>query len=141
VDNWLWLIYGPAQLIERTPATGFAIGVLAIAVQAIRSSVRGDRISREWLRYPLILCGLLWLLFSLYELQMIAVGLGLATTRFRIDLIVLTPILYGVSAFAIMSLVGIGGVRAPARVDDDSPADSRTEGDPKDEEKNLGRRD
>lgn len=137
MENWLWLIYGPAQLIERSPTTGFAIGALALVAQAVRSTVRGDRLSREWLRYPLVLCGLLWLLFSLYELQMIAVGLGLATTRLRLDLIVLTPILYGVSVFGIMSLLGVGGGSTPTRVDDGGDADGPAEVNSTTDDKNV----
>lgn len=138
MDNWLWLIYGPAQLVERAPAAGFAIGVIALVVQAIRSASRGDRLSRDWLRYPLVLGGLLWLLFTLYELQMIGVGLGLSTTRFRIDLIVLTPILYGVSAFAFMSLLGFGGPAAPAPAD--NPTDSTSEQNSRPDENRRGER-
>ncbi len=138
MDNWLWLIYGPAQLIERAPAAGFAIGVIALAAQAIRSALRGDRVSREWLRYPLVLGGLLWLLFTLYELQMIGVGLGLATTRVRLDLIVLTPILYGISAFALMSLFGFGGAASTATVD--NPTENSPEQNSRPDENRRGER-
>ncbi len=126
MDNWIWLIYGPAQLVERAPSIGFAIGSCALGVQLVRSLANREHLSRQWLRYPLVLSGLLWLLFTLYELQMIAVGMGLATTRLRLDLIVLTPILYGLSAFGIASLFSRAGSRA-ARPEESPSHDAAAE--------------
>ena len=102
-----WLFFGPAKLIALAPYAGFGVGAALIAVQAARSVVTGIRLNRSWFRRPAVLAGLTWFIFNLYELQIAAVfekGQAAGQVLFRLDLTVITPILYVLSAYACYSL-------------------------------------
>ena len=99
-----WLFFGPSKLIAWHPYAGFIVGATLLAVAAACALQLSDRLDRQWFRQPAVLAGLLWLLFNLYELQVVAVFLGQGNqTRslVRIDLLVLTPILYTLTGLAI----------------------------------------
>jgi len=102
-----WLFFGPAKLIALAPYAGFGLGAALIALQAARSVLARNAFNRLWFRRPAVLAGLTWLIFNLYELQVAAV---FAQTQaadqvlLRLDLTVITPILYVLSAFAAYTL-------------------------------------
>ena len=102
-----WLFFGPAKLIALAPYAGFGLGAAFIALQALRTVLAQSPLNRLWFRRPAVLAGLTWLIFNLYELQVAAV---FAQTQavdhvlFRLDLTVITPILYVLSAFAVYTL-------------------------------------
>jgi len=103
-----WLFFGPAKLIAILPYAGFGLGATLIGVQVARSCLAGETINRLWFRRPAVLAGLTWLIFNLYELQVAAV---FANTQaggqvlFRLDLTVITPILYVLTAFAVFAMI------------------------------------
>jgi hypothetical protein len=98
-----WIFFGPAKLIALHPYAGFLIGVTLLAAAAARSVQLSRGFDRQWFRQPAVLAGLLWLLFNLYELQVVAVFSqqpDQGKSLFRIDLLVLAPILYTLTALA-----------------------------------------
>jgi hypothetical protein len=101
-----WLFFGPARLIALWPLAGVAIALLLLTIQ-LMLSVRGGRMpGLGYFREAPVLAGLLWLIFGLYERQVDAVRLlsGDPTPPFRIDLLVLAPILYVLTAAAVYSI-------------------------------------
>ncbi len=99
-----WIFFGPAKLIAWHPYAGFLIGGTLLSAAAARSVQLSRGFDRHWFRQPAVLAGLLWLLFNLYELQVVAVfsqQAGPGRSLFRIDLLVLAPILYTLSALAL----------------------------------------
>ncbi len=100
-----WLFFGPSQLIRLWPHAGLAIGLTLLAVQAGLSLRAGKPMDRRYFREAPVLAGLVWIIFGFYERQIDAVKLvtGDPTPLLRIDLLVLTPILYVLSVAAILS--------------------------------------
>jgi hypothetical protein len=104
-----WIFFGPATLVAAVPYAGFLIGGILLAGQAIHSlSRRGIGFGRAWFREPPVLAGLIWLIFNLYELQLAAVfteKLRTAEAPLRLDLLVVSPILYVLTGFAVYALI------------------------------------
>jgi hypothetical protein len=109
-----WIFFGPAKLIALWKYAGIAIGAALIALQLLFHWRVGKQFDRGFFREPTVFAGLLWIIFGFYELQVAAIlttaaaNAGTAKTvdqLFRVDLIVLVPILYMMSAFAAWSIV------------------------------------
>lgn len=101
-----WLFFGPAKLIALWPHTGLVIGAILLAIQAVLHLRAGRPLNRDFFREAPALAGLLWLIFGFYERQVTALKVlpGEAGTPFRIDLLVLTPILYVLTVAALLSI-------------------------------------
>jgi hypothetical protein len=99
-----WIFFGPALLLASLPYAGFAIAAMLIGAQAARTLVRSETLGQQWLRKAPVFTGLLWVIFNLYELQIIALTAANKVSTLRIDLMVLTPLLYVLTAFAVYSL-------------------------------------
>lgn len=109
-----WIFFGPAKLIALWPYAGLLLGVSLIAVQVL-FHLRGRKpFDRNFFREATVFAGLLWVLFGFYEMQVAAAmttaaaNAGTAkkvTELFRLDLVILVPILYLMSAFAVWSIV------------------------------------
>ena len=102
-----WLVFGPAKLIALLPYAGLGLGATLIGLQVARSWLAGAIINRLWFRRPAVLAGLVWLIFNLYELQVAAVFAKTQASGqvlFRLDLTIITPILYVLTAFAVVAL-------------------------------------
>jgi hypothetical protein len=110
MDILNWLFFGPSRLLAVWPYAGFAIAALLIGAQLLRTLANKDNsniaFNRQWFRKAPVFTGLLWVIFNLYEMQMKAVmpATEAAFSMARLDLIVLTPLLYVLSAFALYSL-------------------------------------
>jgi hypothetical protein len=109
-----WIFFGPAKLIAAWPYAGLLLGVLLIAVQVIFQIRRRAPFDRNFFREATVFAGLLWVLYGFYEMQVAAAMTTAAANAgtakrvselFRLDLIVLVPILYLMSAFAVGSIV------------------------------------
>jgi len=102
------ILYGPALLVQAMPLACFGIGGFFIAMQLGLWRLAGKRMGRrmEWqfFRMAPVFSGLLWIIFAMYELQMQAVT-KVAALTIRLDLLVLTPILYVFTLVALVSLV------------------------------------
>ena len=101
-----WVFFGPAKLLAIFPLAGVAIGAAMIGLQAILSWRKGALLQRNFFREAAVMAGLLWFIFNLYELQ---VGAILARSEsgstLRMDLIILIPILYAMTAAALLSAI------------------------------------
>ncbi len=103
-----WIFFGPAKLISHAPYAGLLISAALISVEVIRTLASGTGFSRAWFRRASVFTGLLWAIFNLYELQLAAVlgsALANAGVLLRLDLIVLTPILYVMTGVAVYGLL------------------------------------
>ena len=101
-----WIFFGPAKLILLFPYAGFLVGGTFLAGQAIQTMRLGGSFNRDWFRHSAALAGLVWMIFNLYELQVGAVfgkQQSSGTVLFRIDLTVIAPILYVLTAAAFFS--------------------------------------
>ena len=107
-----WVFFGPAKLIALWPHAGIAIAGALIAVQVALNLWAGDSFDKTFLRKSPVFAGLLWLIFGFYEMQIQAVMIinpanpaaSNNAPLFRMDLIILTPILYLLSAVAILAM-------------------------------------
>lgn len=105
-----WIFFGPAALIAYWPYAGIAIAIIFILTQAILTSRKSGAFDKKFLREAPVFAGLLWLIFGFYEMQMRAAMTSVSKSGevmnfFRIDLIILVPILYLMTAAAIYSAV------------------------------------
>jgi hypothetical protein len=102
-----WIFFGPARLLSVWQYAGFAIAAILIGAQALRSITANESVNRQWFRKAPVFAGLLWVIFNLYELQMAAVFQANASANqpIRLDLMVLVPLLYVLTAFAIVQIV------------------------------------
>ena len=105
-----WLFFGPALVIARWPTAGMVIAAIAIAMQLALTWRAGRRLDRYFFREAPVFAGLLWLIFGFYETQLLAVMARSGTVTaahplLRLDLIVLTPILYLLTAAAVYSVI------------------------------------
>ena len=103
-----WLFFGPAKISALWPYSGAVIAVTLIVLQAAVNLKAGRPFDKTFFRKAPVFAGLLWLIFGFYEMQIQA---ALAQpvesdlpTLLRLDLIVLSPILYLMSAMAMYSL-------------------------------------
>jgi hypothetical protein len=106
--EWLtWVLFGPAKLVAWQPYAAVGLGLVLIGVELLRWISEGQAASRDVFRRPGVFAGLLWCIFNFYELQLLAVfsASGQTNSLFRLDLIVLTPLLYALSAYAAFSWI------------------------------------
>ncbi len=113
MDIFEWLFFGPAKLIALWAYAGVAIAVGMIAMQAWLTWRARKPFDLRFFREAPVFAGLLWLIFTAFELQMSAIAAKTAGGFLRLDLIVLVPILYVMTAAAVLSLVK--QMRAPAK--------------------------
>ncbi len=108
-----WIFFGPAKLVAVWPYAGAAIAVALIATQAALNVRAAKPFGQQFFREAAVFAGFLWLIFGFYELQVAAAlttpaanaGKAKAVTElFRLDLVVLVPILYLLTAFAIWAI-------------------------------------
>jgi len=105
-----WIFFGPAVLIAYWPYAGAAIATMLIATQAILNLRKSSAFDKNFFREAPVFAGLLWLIFGFYEMQMRAAMVSVGkpnevTSFFRLDLIILVPILYLMTAAAVYSVV------------------------------------
>lgn len=101
-----WLLFGPSKLIAHWPYAGFVVGAFLIAFAAWRRWKAGSSFDIRFFRDPIVFAGVLWALFNAYERQTTAIAAqALGSGAFRMDLIVLIPILYVMSAAAVATLL------------------------------------
>ena len=99
-----WLFFGPAKLIAIWTYAGIAIAAALIAIQAWLTWRARKPFDLGFFREAPVFAGLLWMIFTAFELQMSAIAVKTAGGFLRLDLIVLVPILYVLTAAAILSL-------------------------------------
>lgn len=102
-----WIFFGPAKLIALWPYAGVAMAGGLIAVQTWLIWRAKKPFNIGFFREAPVFSGLLWLVFNAFELQMSAVSARATTAEsgiLRLDLIVLVPILYVLTAAAVLSL-------------------------------------
>jgi hypothetical protein len=105
-----WIFFGPAVLIAHWPYAGIAIAATLIATQAILTARKSGTFDKNFFREAPVFAGLLWLIFGFYEMQMRAAMTSVGKPNevmsfFRLDSIILVPILYLLTAAAIYSIV------------------------------------
>jgi hypothetical protein len=108
-----WIFFGPSKLIALSPYAGAMIALALIVMQIGLNLRRQTAFGKTFFREPAVFAGLLWLIFGFYEMQ-VAAALPTAKANagaakqvselFRLDLVVLVPILYLLSALAIWSI-------------------------------------
>lgn len=107
-----WIFFGPAMLVARWPDAGLVIGAMGIVIQACLGWRARRSFDRYFFREAPVFAGLLWVIFGFYERQM-PTGAVAATANtgsaqwasfLRLDLMVLTPILYVLTAVAVYSV-------------------------------------
>ena len=106
-----WIFLGPAKIVALSPWGVVGGAMLMIGLQcAIDFRRHGVLVAdTRFFRHAAVFTGLLWLIYVAYELQMgAAFALAGAAVRaappLRWDLLVLTPILLGMTAMALTSL-------------------------------------
>ncbi len=108
-----WIFFGPAKLIALWPHAGIAVAGALVAVQAALNLRTGIAFDKSFFRKAPVFAGLLWMIFGFYEQQFQAVmaappsanaGAINSAPLLRLDLIVLTPILYLLTGFAFWML-------------------------------------
>ena len=102
MEFFSWIFFGPAKLIALWPYAGLAIAGGLIAMQAWLIWRARKAFDIGFFREAPVFAGLLWLIFSAYEWQMSAVAAK--GGMLRLDLIVLVPILYMLTAAAALSV-------------------------------------
>jgi len=101
--DWVtWVFHGPARLIALWPHAGFVIGALLIGMEAWLYWTRRIGFSLGFFREAAVFAGLLWMIFNAYEWQVAATDLARAFMRY--DLLVLVPVLYVLTAAALVML-------------------------------------
>lgn len=104
-----WIFFGPAVLIAHWPYAGIAIACTLIITQVLLTIWKRSAFDRLFFREAPVFAGLLWLIFGFYEMQIRAAMTPNSKPLeimgfFRLDLIVLIPILYLLTAAAIYSI-------------------------------------
>ncbi len=102
-----WLFFAPAKLIALRPYAGVWIGAALLLIEAALTLRARQSFGSSFFRKAPVLAGLLWLIFELYERQVQAVKPAVAAeglAAFRLDLLVLTPILYALTLAALVSI-------------------------------------
>lgn len=103
-----WIFFGPAKLVALWPHAGIAIAAAFISIQVALNLRAGDAFDKTFFRKAPVFAGLLWLIFDFYEMQIQVVmtkSAGPDASLLRLDLVVLTPILYLLSAIALLTIV------------------------------------
>ena len=124
------LLYGPAILARSIPSSSFVIGGFLIAIQLGMFRLSRRRFERQFFRMAPTFGGLLWIIFGLYELQ-IQAGEKTLAAAIRLDLLVLTPILYVFTLLAAISLTQqargrAGDFRGPQKDQEGSGSDPQS---------------
>ena len=104
MEYFSWIFFGPAKLIAIWPYAGVAIASGLIAIQAWLIWRARKAFDLGFFREAPVFAGLLWLIFSAFEWQMSAIAAKTEAGFLRLDLIVLVPILYVLTAAAVHSL-------------------------------------
>jgi uncharacterized membrane protein SirB2 len=105
MDIASWIFFGPGKLIAIWPYAGAPVAITLIGVQAWLSWRKRSLFARDFFREAPVLAGALWLIFNLYELQFAATFAKTHTgANLRMDLIILVPILYVLTAAAVLSI-------------------------------------
>ena len=104
MEFFSWIFFGPAKLIALWPCAGVAIAGGLLALQGWLIWRAGGKFDIGFFRRAPVFAGLLWLIFNGYELQMLAIAAKTEVGFLRLDLIVLVPILYVLTAAAVLSL-------------------------------------
>jgi hypothetical protein len=130
MDTLSLLLYGPAILARAIPSSSFVIGGFLIAIQLGVFRLSRRRFDRQFFRMAPTFGGLLWIIFGLYELQIQAGEKALAAA-IRLDLLVLTPILYVFTLLAAISLAQqvrgrAGDFRGPQKDQEESGSDPQS---------------
>ena len=103
-----WLFFCPAKIMTLWPYAGAVIAVTLIVLQAAVNINASRPFYKTFFRKAPVFTGVLWMIFGFYEMQIQAVlaqPIGsVVPTLLRLDLIVLSPILYLMSAMAIYTL-------------------------------------
>mgnify|MGYP001123434409 CR=1 FL=1 len=99
-----WLFFGPAKLIALWPLAGVVIAAALIAGQVALNLRSAQTFDLRFFRMAPVFAGLLWLIFNGYELQMAVIAAKNSNGLLRIDLMVLTPILYVLTLAAAVSM-------------------------------------
>ncbi len=93
----------PSWLIQKSVWAVVAFAAMLIIWALINLWLNKAPVSAQSAREPGIFTGLLWLIFVLYEQQMQFVAA--IASGFRLDLIVLVPVLYILTVFSVWSLI------------------------------------
>jgi hypothetical protein len=114
-----WALFGPSQLIAVWGPAGFVIGGLLIVAGGFKTLFDRNPIELGIFRKPAVFGGVLWIVFNAYEWQVQATTLPGAGSAFRIDLLVLVPILYVMTVASVYDLIS---TKVPKRnaIEDDS---------------------
>lgn len=115
----LALFDAPRALVQAWPAAPFVLAALFALAQLALILFRQHRPAMILWRRPALFAAAIWVVYGLYELQVQATNLY---ANIRIDLLVLTPILYVFSAVAAWWLVREW--RAPRLHDDAASGDA-----------------
>jgi hypothetical protein len=104
-----WIFFGPAMLIAHWAYAGITIAATLIVSQMLLTIWNRGKFDKSFFREAPVFAGLLWLIFGFYEMQMRAATATTGkpfeiTSFFRLDLIVLVPILYLMTGAAIYSI-------------------------------------
>ena len=100
-----WALFGPSQLIAAWSSAGFLIGGLMIVASGFKTLAERKPVELGTFRKPAVFGGVLWIVFNAYELQVLATSLPSAGSAFRIDLLVLVPILYVMTVAGVHDLI------------------------------------
>ncbi len=102
-----WIFFGPAKLIAWCPYAGAGIAGGLVSAQVWQHLHKKKAFDAGFFREAPVFAGLLWLIFSAFELQMSAISSQTNSqgTALRMDLVVIVPILYALTGAAIHSLV------------------------------------
>ena len=92
----------PSWLIQQSVWIALGFAALLIVWAMLNLMLNKQTLSAQSAREPGIFVGLLWVIFVFYEQQMLS--LPAIATGFRLDLIVLVPVLYILTAFALWTL-------------------------------------
>jgi hypothetical protein len=98
-----WLFFGPSKLLAIWPLAGVAVAAVLIACQVALTLRSGRAVDLGFFRQAPVFAGLLWLIFNGFEAQMVVLA-GKSGGLLRIDLMVLVPILYVLTAVAVHSI-------------------------------------
>lgn len=104
MDFLQWIFFGPAKLIAVWPYAGIAFAAILIAAQLWLHLRDGRPFNLQFFREPAVFAGVLWLVFNAYERQLLAIATKEGGIFLRIDLMVLVPILYVMTAMGLLSI-------------------------------------
>jgi hypothetical protein len=93
----------PSWLIQRSVWAVVVFAAILIVWALVNLWLNKMPVSAQSAREPGIFAGLLWLIFVLYEQQMQSVPS--IVTGFRLDLIILVPVLYILTVFSVWSML------------------------------------